>query len=81
MYKVGRSDSPYMGDRTVNRSDRKGRAVKIGASHERCLAKVIVVSIYQFIQYRIAKRQSGHAIRTLAMAERGGVPVCRLAMG
>eukprot|EP00965_Chrysotila_dentata_P162846 5378022-Pleurochrysis_carterae.AAC.2 len=34
-----------------------------------------------FIQYRIARRQNGYAIRTLTMTQRGGVPVRRLAMG
>eukprot|EP00965_Chrysotila_dentata_P165535 5466508-Pleurochrysis_carterae.AAC.1 len=50
---VGRPDSPYMSDRTVNRSVRR----------RRCLAKVVVISIYQFIQSRIrsAVEQLRHA--------------------
>eukprot|EP00965_Chrysotila_dentata_P148209 4892934-Pleurochrysis_carterae.AAC.1 len=64
------------------RSNRKS----VGSPEARPLSStpptsVIVMSIYRFVQYCIARRQNGHAIRMLAMAERGGVPMCRLAMG
>eukprot|EP00965_Chrysotila_dentata_P028087 934167-Pleurochrysis_carterae.AAC.2 len=47
---VGRSDSPYMGDRTINRSDRRRRC-QIGAPHVWHLCKVYVILKSQFIQY------------------------------
>eukprot|EP00965_Chrysotila_dentata_P205937 6183245-Pleurochrysis_carterae.AAC.1 len=42
---------------------------------------IYIGSVFEFVQGRIARHQNSHAIQTPAMAERGGVPVRRLAEG
>eukprot|EP00965_Chrysotila_dentata_P214337 6188135-Pleurochrysis_carterae.AAC.3 len=64
-----------MSARTVNRSDRQRRCRK-----DWRLPRA-EPAVDEFIQYRIARRHNSHAIETQAMAERGGVPVHRLAVG